>query len=70
MYDGFANHRTCVYIDEDIITANTFVTEKGIRALSPEADGLMSFLKETLNNKKCKEAYCRKAQMRNVRINL
>ena len=63
MYDGFANHRTCVYIDEDIITANTFVTEKGIRALSPEADGLMSFLKETLNNKKCKEAYCRKAQM-------
>lgn len=62
MHDGFANHRACVYIDEEIITAYTFVTERGIKALKPEADGMMCFLKETLNNKKCRVEYCEKAR--------
>lgn len=62
LYDGLANHRTCIYMDEEIINANTFVTPFGIKALSPEADGMMSFLKETLNNKKCRREYLEKAR--------
>lgn len=62
MHDGFANHRACVYMDEEIITAYTFVTNRGIKALMPEADGMMCFLKETLNNKKCRVEYCEKAR--------
>ena len=52
MHDGSANHRTCVYMDDEVINDNTFVTSRGISALKPEADGMMCFLKETLNNKK------------------
>lgn len=63
MYDGFASHRTCIYIDEEIITSNTFVTSSGIKALKPEADGMMCFLKEMLNNKQCRIEYCEKARM-------
>ena len=62
MYDGSTNHRTCIYIDEEIITAYTFVTERGIKALKSEADGMMCFLKETLNNKKCRVEFCEKAR--------
>ena len=63
LHDGSANHRTCVYIGDELIRNNTFVTEKGIRALSPEVDGMMCFLKEMLNNKKCRLEYCEKASM-------
>lgn len=63
MHDGFANHRTCTYIDEEIINTNTFITFHGIKALSSEADGMMCFLKETLNNKRCRREYCEKARM-------
>lgn len=62
MHDGFAYHRACIYIDEEIITSNTFTTSRGIKALSPEADGMMCFLKETLNNKRCRKEYCEKAR--------
>lgn len=62
MHDGFANHRACIYMDEEVINENTFVTYRGIRALKPEADGIMCFLKETLNNKKCRVEYCEKAR--------
>lgn len=62
MHDGFAHHRGCVYIDEEVIKDNIFITSRGIKALKPEVDGIMCFLKETLNNKKCRIEYCVKAQ--------
>lgn len=62
MHYGLANHRMCVYMDEEIINANTFFTPSGIKALSPEADGMLSFLKETLNNKKCRREYLERAR--------
>lgn len=62
VYNGFAGHRACIYMSEEIITSYTFVTKRGIKALKPEADGMMCFLKETLNNKKCRVEYCEKAR--------
>lgn len=57
---GVANHRGVSYLDEDIII-NNILDYNGIKVLSPVVDGLMCFLKETLNNKRCKTEYCEKA---------
>ncbi|MDH6342254.1 thymidylate kinase [Parabacteroides sp. PFB2-12] len=61
VYIGGAYHRGVPYLSEQIIAANV---EKynDIYVLNATIDGLMCFLKETLNNKKCREDYCIKAQ--------
>lgn len=61
MHIGLANHKGVAYFDENIIANNT-LDHNGIKVLAPEADGLMCFLKETLNNKQCKAEYCEKAR--------
>lgn len=60
MHIGIANHKGVAYFDEKII-ANSIFDHNGIKVLAPEADGLMCFLKELLNNKQCKTEYCEKA---------
>lgn len=57
---GVAMHKGVPYIDNDIIQAN-IVEYNGIKVLSKEIDAIISFLKEVLNNKKCKDAYCEEA---------
>lgn len=54
---GVAQYKGVAYMNNSIIENN--ITEyNGIKVLAPEIDGLISFLKEILNNKKCKESYC------------
>ena len=60
MHVGIANHRGVPYFDQEILSHNVSYYN-GIRVLNPEIDSLMCFLKETLNNKKCKRSYCEKA---------
>lgn len=67
MYIGLANHKGVAYFDENIIASNT-LDYNGIKVLAPEADGLMCFLKETLNNKQCKAKYCKKAHQAIARV--
>lgn len=59
---GVANHRGVSYLDEDVII-NNILDYNGIKVLSPVVDGLMCFLKETLNNKRCRTEYCEKAYL-------
>jgi thymidylate kinase len=54
---GVAMHRGVPYIDDETIEEH-LVEYNGIKVLSKEIDILISFLKEILNNKKCKEKYC------------
>ena len=54
-----ALHRGVPYMSDAVIEAH--ITEyNGIKILSMEIDYLICFLKEVLNNKKCKEEYCTK----------
>ncbi len=68
MHIGLANHKGVAYFDESIII-NNILDYNGISVLSPEADGLMCFLKETLNNKRCKREYCEKAHIAVAEMN-
>lgn len=54
---GVAIHRGVPYINDKIIEEHV-VEYNNIKVLSKEIDILISFLKEILNNKKCKEKYC------------
>lgn len=54
---GVAKHRGVPYIDDETIEGH-IIEYNGIKVLSKEIDILISFLKEVLNNKKCKEKYC------------
>lgn len=61
MHIGLANHKGVAYFDESII-GHHILEHNGIKVLAPEADGLICFLKEMLNNKRCKTEYCEKAR--------
>lgn len=54
---GVAQHRGVVYMNNSIIEGH-IEDYNGIKVLAPEIDSMISFLKEILNNKKCKDAYC------------
>lgn len=54
---GVAQHRGVPYVNNAIIESH-IIEHNGVKALAPEIDGLISFLKEVLNNKKCKNEYC------------
>ncbi len=57
---GIANHKGIPYIDSSIIEKN-IEKYNDINVLSPKVDILICFLKEILNNKKCKTIYCEQA---------
>lgn len=57
---GIAQHKGVPYID-DLIIENHIIKYNGIKVLDSKIDGLISFLKEVLNNKKCREQYCTQA---------
>ena len=52
-----AMHRGVPYISDTLIESH-LVKFNGVKILSKEIDSLICFLKEVLNNKKCKEEYC------------
>lgn len=54
---GVAQYKGVAYMSNSIIE-NNIIEHNGIKVLAPEIDGFISFLKEILNNKKCKELYC------------
>ena len=54
---GVAQHRGVPYINNTIIESH-IIEHNGVKVLAPEIDGLISFLKEVLNNKECKDEYC------------
>lgn len=57
---GAAIHKGVPYIDDETIKEH-IIEYNGVKILSKEIDILISFLKEVLNNKKCKEEYCARA---------
>ena len=52
-----AIHRGVPYMTDTLIESH-IVKYNGVKILSKEIDSLICFLKEVLNNKKCKEEYC------------
>lgn len=56
---GVAQHRGVPYMDNSIIEQN-IIEHNGIYVLNPKIDCIISFLKEVLNNKKCRPDYCEK----------
>ena len=54
---GVAQHRGVSYMNNSIIE-NHIIEYNGVKVLTPEIDGFISFLKEVLNNKSCKISYC------------
>lgn len=54
---GVAQHKGVPYMDNSLIESH-IIDYNGVKVLTPEIDGLISFLKEVLNNKKCREQYC------------
>lgn len=54
---GIAQHRGVPYISSSIIESH-ILTYNSVKVLTPEIDGIISFLKEILNNKSCNEKYC------------